>query len=536
MSGVEINLRFLWDEAKFKPNANQEAAILHLEGPLYLPAGPGSGKTRVLLWRTVNLIVFHEIEPEEILLATFTEKAALQLREGLRALLGMVTNHSGKPYDLSKMYVGTMHSLCQRMLRDRRFAVDGRRTQAPVLLDALDQYLFTYKTRQWAQLTTGLQFTNTANQTINQIIEGKTSNSRHNAVSNLLNVFNRFSEECLTPQDIRRRAGSPDLVQLANVYETYCTMLEANPRAIRTDFALLQQKALHLLEACPHAHTVFKHVIVDEYQDTNTIQERLYFKLASGNHNLCVVGDDDQALYRFRGATVENFVEFPDRCQTHFGVAPTKITLSTNYRSRRKIVRFYSNFISHPSCDWSRGGALKGYYRVADKNIEANSLDDGPSVIASQPGKPEDVCAEIARLVVEIIRTGKVENPNQIAFLYPSLKSVQVGRMKKALEEQGLKVYAPRAGTFLQVEEAVAVFGLFMQIFGQPERGDGMVGWVVKFKHITIGWTLPSTRPKTWFLPTSSCAISSKTAGARSRLPFMTTGCSQPRPREQVGT
>jgi len=77
----------LWKKADFKPNENQKAAILHTNGPLYLPAGPGSGKTRVLLWRTLNLIVFHDIPPEEIYLSTFTEKAAHQLKEGLRSLL-----------------------------------------------------------------------------------------------------------------------------------------------------------------------------------------------------------------------------------------------------------------------------------------------------------------------------------------------------------------------------------------------------------------------------------------------------------------
>ncbi|MBM4386871.1 MAG: ATP-binding domain-containing protein [Deltaproteobacteria bacterium] len=90
----------------------------------------------------------------------------------------------------------------------------------------------------------------------------------------------------------------------------------------------------------------------------------------------------------------------------------------------------------------------------------------------SAPGDPESVCDEIARLVRKIIDMGKVEDPNQIAFLYPSLKSIQVGRMIEALESRGLKVYAPRAGTFLDVEEATAMIGLFLQVFGKPARGD----------------------------------------------------------------
>lgn len=122
----------LWEKTGFTPNDAQRAAILHADGPLYLTAGPGSGKTRVLLWRTVNLIVYHGVRPEEIFLSTFTEKAARQLSDGLRSLLGLVTNLTGQPYDLAGMYLGTVHSLCQRMLSDRRrFFADRHRPRPP---------------------------------------------------------------------------------------------------------------------------------------------------------------------------------------------------------------------------------------------------------------------------------------------------------------------------------------------------------------------------------------------------------------------
>ena len=87
-------LENLWDDVGFTPNSKQEQAIHHIAGPLHLPAGPGSGKTRVLLWRTVNLIVFHGVKPDEIFLSTFTEKAALQLKEGLRSLLAVASRHT----------------------------------------------------------------------------------------------------------------------------------------------------------------------------------------------------------------------------------------------------------------------------------------------------------------------------------------------------------------------------------------------------------------------------------------------------------
>jgi hypothetical protein len=112
---------------------------------------------------------------------------------------------------------------------------------------------------------------------------------------------------------------APEQVECSCVYmQAYQDSLQVNNHLRLTDFALLQQEAYPCLKFAGSV-SVFKHVIVDEYQDTNTIQERIFFQLASGTKNICVVGDDDQALYRFRGATVENFVEFPGGASKYLG-------------------------------------------------------------------------------------------------------------------------------------------------------------------------------------------------------------------------
>ncbi len=482
---MKLELDTLWRFAKFTPNDAQRDAILHVDGPLYLTAGPGSGKTRVLLWRTLNLMVFHGVKPEEIFLSTFTEKAALQLKQGLQSLLGIVTNINGQPYDLSQMYIGTVHSLCQRMLSDRRhFVVDRQRSRPPQLMDDLGQYFHLSRNRTWQRILTEAGLGEDGNASINAVF-GYPSMSKHTAINNCRAIFNRFSEECIEPDEALQRLESGDpgiqahfaahglapaqVAMLARLYAAYRRTLQLENARV-TDFALIQQEAFRVLEQVEAAGRVFRHVIVDEYQDTNTIQERIFFRLASGNGNICVVGDDDQALYRFRGATVENFVEFPARCQRYLQTEPRRISLDTNYRSRNGIVNFYKDFIAQ--ADWAKPNG-QGHYRVIGKNIQAHRVDNLPAVVASAPADPESACAEIAGLVKRLIDEGKVENPNQVAFLYPSLKhngemTEQVRRMKEALEAVGLKVYAPRAGRFLEVDESFDVFGLLFKIIGRP--------------------------------------------------------------------
>jgi len=484
-----LNLEKLWELARFKPNDAQREAILHTDGPLYLTAGPGSGKTRVLLWRALNLIVFHGVKPEEIFLSTFTEKAAHQLKEGLRTMLGLVTNLNGQPYDLSPMYIGTVHSLCQRILSDRRHFIDDRhRSRPPQLLDELGQYFHLSRNRNWMAVTQQAGLTEDANITINAIWNIP-SQSKHLAVTNCQAIFNRFSEECLNPPTSLQRLDAADplvtahyqhfglapqqVALLLRLYAAYQDSLRVKINLRLTDFALLQQEAYRVLEQFASSGSVFKYVIVDEYQDTNTIQERIFFKLAAGTKNICVVGDDDQALYRFRGATVENFVEFPSRCQQYLGQPPRRISLDTNYRSRRRIVDFYTSFIQQAI--WARPSG--GAYRVIDKDIRAHRIDSQPSVVASTPTEPVAVCAEISVLVKRLLDEGKVENENQIAFLFPSMKYQgemvkPVERMKAALESVGLQVYAPRAGRFLDTDEAYDVFGLLIKIFGRPPAGE----------------------------------------------------------------
>jgi DNA helicase-2/ATP-dependent DNA helicase PcrA len=363
-------------------------------------------------------------------------------------------------------------------------------------MDELDQYFFISRTKNWSQILNSIQIKPDleGHQRINEIFNSY-GGSKHRAVINCISFFNRVTEEIIDPDlAISRLQDSEpelliflkthginrdDLIDAFRLYKCYRSLLAPTENVPRVDFAHLQQAAYQVLLGSEEATHSFKYVIVDEYQDTNTIQEKIFFRLAQANHNICVVGDDDQALYRFRGATVENFVNFPQRCQKYLGDPPKTIPLSINYRSPKGIVDFYTRYINQEN--WKRKEG--GFFRVIDKEICAAQSHEGPSVVASSPLEPESACDEIAEFVHSLISQNKVQDPNQIAFLFPSLKSTYVNTMSSALEQKGLSVYAPRANTFLYTQEAKDIFGMLTLILGKPDmRGQGFGGDFDKFR------------------------------------------------------
>ncbi len=460
-----------WNLLDFSPNDAQRQAILHVDGPLYLPAGPGSGKTRVLLWRTFNLIVFHGVAPDRIFLSTFTQKAAKQLQDGLQTLLSYASEAFNRPYEINDMYIGTIHSLCQKILQDRRFSSERKRARAPVLMDELSQFFYLYQNKGFKDVLVP-ELAQVADpqvlwSRINDFL-GKKSSSKFEAVSKLITFFNRISEEAPILQDWKSQfarlggeTAHTDFLWLIGLYENYQQSLQGPPR--RSDLSLLQQEALRYLENCDLSQEVFQHIIIDEYQDTNSVQERLVFKLARKHQNLCVVGDDDQALYRFRGATVENFVQFPARVERFLKCAATIIPLSINYRSEKDIVHQYSTFMD--TIDWSVAESSSSY-RVA-KQIQAHKTNPEKRVFKNVHGDRAQTVPAIVEQVQALIETKVVQDPSQIAFLFSSLGGELVKQFQTELESKGFKVYAPRANSFLETPEAKGIFGLLALILGE---------------------------------------------------------------------
>jgi DNA helicase II / ATP-dependent DNA helicase PcrA len=263
-------------------NEAQRRIIAHPEGPLLVIAGPGSGKTYSMVLRALNLLLLGKAEPRQLVLCTFTEKAAFEMRDRIAAAARRV----GFGGDLSELHVTTIHGLCNRFIaKHRHHSPLGNNYET---LDELTQLLFIFEH-------------------FDQIV-GAPENARFlhrwktkwTAIEGARNYFDKITEELV---EVDQLAGSADpfLRSIAGAYQAYETALYQNNRV---DFAHLQRIAYDLLADKTLRDDLTKdirYVLVDEYQDTNTVQEQLLLKLTEHSGNLCVVGDEDQSLYRFRG-------------------------------------------------------------------------------------------------------------------------------------------------------------------------------------------------------------------------------------------
>lgn len=204
--------------------------------------------------------------------------------------------------------------------------------------------------------------------------------------------------------------------------------------------------------------------MVDEYQDTNTIQERILILLAGKIGNLCVVGDDDQGLYRFRGATIRNILEFPNLFEK--GTC-RRVTLATNYRSHPDIIRFCSKWMDGQN--WTDGGHSFRF----EKSITPRKaiFPTTPTVLrmtaTDAPGKNTKWHAEVLRFLNNLKKSRKLEDWNQVAFLFRSVRNERVVALARFLEGQGIPVYSPRSNMFFEREEVRLIIGALLFLFPQ---------------------------------------------------------------------
>lgn len=282
-------------------NEPQREAVYYTEGPLLILAGAGSGKTRVLTHRIAYLIEEKGVNPWNILAITFTNKAAGEMRERVDRLVG---------FGSESIWVSTFHSMCVRILR-RHISLLGYDTNFTIY-DADDQKMLMKDVCKLLQIDTKIY--------------------KERA---LLAAVSHAKNELVTPEEFRLNAGG-DFSQrkIAEVYEEYEKQLKAN-NALDFDDLLIKTVQLFQTQAdvLEYYQERFRYIMVDEYQDTNTVQFELVRLLASKYRNLCVVGDDDQSIYKFRGANIKNILNF----EQYFEDAKV-IKLEQNYRSTSNIL------------------------------------------------------------------------------------------------------------------------------------------------------------------------------------------------------
>lgn len=320
-------------------NPQQLEAVRHLEGPLLIIAGAGSGKTRVLTYRIAYLLE-KGVSPNEILAITFTNKAAREMRERVESLVGSTVG----------MWISTFHSACLRMLRRHGHYVDC--LPGFSIYDEQDQQ-----------------------QVLRECLRQLDLDDKKYTPRGMLAAISKAKNQLQGPDQFAREAADPYSRKVATIYNLYAEKLRANNAL---DFDDLLLKAVALLESQPQVlmdyQNRFRYILADEYQDTNRVQYRWLFLLAQAHRNICVVGDDDQSIYLFRGADVGNILDF----EGDYPEAKV-IKLEQNYRSTGNILGAAHSVIAHNSRRkakelWTAGvpGEKPAVYNAGDERDEAN--------------------------------------------------------------------------------------------------------------------------------------------------------------------
>lgn len=284
-------------------NPMQQEAVLHTEGPLLVLAGAGSGKTRALTHRVAYLIEEKGVAPWNILAITFTNKAAGEMRERVNNLV---------EYGADSIWVSTFHSLCVRILR--RFIENLGYDTSFSIYDSDDQKTL-----------------------MKQIFKSMEVNTKQYKERGVLSIISAAKNELIGSDEFElnaRAGGDFRNRKIAEIYREYQAQLKKNNAL---DFDDLLVKTVELFENNPeildYYQEKFKYIMVDEYQDTNTVQFKLVSQLAKKYRNICVVGDDDQSIYRFRGANIRNILNFEEAFP-----GARVIKLEQNYRSTKTIL------------------------------------------------------------------------------------------------------------------------------------------------------------------------------------------------------
>ncbi|WP_252504246.1 DNA helicase PcrA [Sporosarcina sp. Marseille-Q4943] len=349
-------------------NPEQARAVKKTEGPLLIMAGAGSGKTRVLTHRIAYLIVEKGVYPSQVLAITFTNKAAREMRDRIDGLLGPGTGE--------RMWVSTFHSMCVRILRRDidRIGISKNFT----ILDSSDQ------------LTV-----------IKNVLKERNLDPKQYDPRAMLGAISSAKNECIDAETYSAQINphNPYEKTIAGIYESYTKKLRQNQSL---DFDDLIMMTLKLFERVPEVlefyQNKFQYIHVDEYQDTNNAQYRLVKMLAAKFRNLCVVGDSDQSIYRWRGADIGNILSFEKDYKD-----ATVILLEQNYRSTKTILQAANDVIQNNRSRY-------------DKKLRTEN-DEGDSIVVYKANDEKDESQFIVQQIIELKERDNL-TLDQFAILY----------------------------------------------------------------------------------------------------------------------
>lgn len=426
-------------------NSEQRKSIETIGGPVLVIAGPGSGKSLVLILRTLYILMKDKAEPSEVLLCTFTEKAAFELKERIVADAAKF----GYNKDLTDLKISTIHSLCNDYIKKYRHKTNlGNNFD---VLDELTQLFF-------------------INEHFDQIIGNKKGpnnkyfgkwKSKWTTISRIIEFLNKISEELIDPNELIK-SEDEFLIELGKIYNRYEDVLFQENKI---DFSHQQKVFYEILkdsEVYNEITSELKYIMIDEYQDTNFIQEKIFLKLASNlNKNICVVGDDDQSLYRFRGATVRNIIEFKQNFPNN---ECKEFKLLVNYRSHKKVIETCQKFIN--SINW-KASKKNLTYRHDKKIIENKEVEfaEYPAVFSIWGISKLDEANRVANLIDWLSKNRIIEDYSQVAILLKSVKFKYSKHYIEALNQKNIKSFCPRARSFFKNKEIKFLIGCFVFIF-----------------------------------------------------------------------
>ncbi|MCD5325356.1 MULTISPECIES: DNA helicase PcrA [Pontibacillus] len=411
-------------------NEQQREAVKTTDGPLLLMAGAGSGKTRVLTHRIAYLLGEKEVAPRNVLAITFTNKAAREMKDRVGDLVGP---------EARDMWISTFHSMCVRILRRDIDRIGINRNFS--ILDTTDQL-----------------------SVIKQVLKDLNLDPKKFDPRAMLGAISTAKNELKTPEDFSKTTGNYYEQQTAAVYEKYQKTLRKN-QSLDFDDLIMQTLTLfdRLPEVLEYYQRRFQYIHVDEYQDTNHAQYQLVKMLASRFQNLCVVGDSDQSIYRWRGADIANIMSFEKDYPTS-----KVIMLEQNYRSTKRILDAANEVIQNNS-------------GRKPKNLWTDN-DDGESIFYYQAPTERDEGLFVTNKIEDMVRATKFKYKD-CAVLY------RTNAQSRTIEETFVKANIPYqivGGTKFydrkEIKDLLAYLRLvanpdddisFGRIVNEPKRGVG---------------------------------------------------------------